>query len=99
MFSSWNKLSWHSDRCHLLLDNDLAQNMTLAFQHVEVLCYNGFSQATDIAVFSSASQTFLITLKDFYNSFTEVMIWNQQEQENVSLTLLTNIVVSGSSYM
>ena len=43
MFSSWNKLSWHSYRCHLLLHNDLTRNLTLAFQHVEVLCYNSFN--------------------------------------------------------
>ena len=42
-FSSWNELSWHSYRCHLLLHNDLTRNVTLAFQHVEVLCYNSLN--------------------------------------------------------
>ena len=42
-FTSWNKLSWHSYRCHLLLHNDLTRNVTLTFQHVEVLCYNGLN--------------------------------------------------------
>ena len=41
--SSWNELSWHSYRRHLLLHNDLTRNVTLAFQHVEVLCYNGLN--------------------------------------------------------
>ena len=42
-FSSWNKLSWHSYHRHLLLHNDLMQNVTLAFQDVEVLCYNSLN--------------------------------------------------------
>ena len=41
--SLWNELSWHSYRRHLLLHNDLTRNVTLAFQHVEVLCYNGLN--------------------------------------------------------
>ena len=42
-FSSWNKLSWHCYRRHPLLHNDLPRNVTLAFQHVDVLCYNGLN--------------------------------------------------------
>ena len=42
-FSLRNEISWHSYRRHLLLHNDLKRNVTLAFQHVEVLCYNGLN--------------------------------------------------------
>ena len=36
-------LTYGSYRCHLLLHNDLTRNVTLAFEHVEVLCYNGLN--------------------------------------------------------
>ena len=40
MRTLWNELSWHCYRRHPLLHHDLTRNVTLAFEKVEVLCYN-----------------------------------------------------------
>ena len=74
-FSSWNKLSWHSYRCHLLLHNDLTRSVTLAFQHVEVLCYN------------SLNLQMLVWGKTLKGILAEILIFFQQKMTYLNALL------------